>query len=32
MDENQPNNLGNKYCEDVYGTNADPWNFEISPY
>lgn len=32
MNENQPNSLGDKYFDDVYRANSDPWHFETSPY
>lgn len=32
MNPNQPNTLGPGYFDDVYRANADPWNFETSPY
>jgi len=32
MNENQPNTLPPTYFDDVYRANADPWQFETSPY
>lgn len=32
MNPNQPHTLGPGYFDDVYRANADPWNFETSPY
>ncbi len=32
MNKDQPNSLGDKYFDDVYGASADPWGFETSPY
>ncbi|WP_045690192.1 SAM-dependent methyltransferase [Hymenobacter sp. AT01-02] len=29
---NQPNTLPPSYFDEVYRANADPWNFETSPY
>lgn len=32
MNQNQPNTLPPNYFEQVYQANADPWQFETSPY
>ncbi|RTQ44992.1 methyltransferase domain-containing protein [Hymenobacter gummosus] len=32
MNPNQPHTLGPEYFDEVYRANADPWNFETSPY
>ncbi|WP_324678362.1 class I SAM-dependent DNA methyltransferase [Hymenobacter sp. GOD-10R] len=32
MNQNQPNTLPPTYFEQVYQANADPWQFETSPY
>ncbi len=32
MNPNQPNTLPPDYFDSVYDANADPWNFEASPY